>query len=138
MMPSFGTTSRAKLSTCHEDLVQVMEEVVKWIDIAVICGHRGKTAQDEAFFSNKSKLRWPNSKHNSIPSMAVDVALYPIDWSDEHTFSLVAGRVLQVADQMLAAGKIHHKVVWGGDWDRDGWTKDTGFYDSPHFQLEPV
>lgn len=137
-MPSFGSLSKDRLSTCHPDLQAVMNELIKYVDITIICGHRDKEEQEEAYFSNRSKVRWPNSKHNSLPSMAVDIALYPIDWDDLHSFVHLSGRVLQIADQLLADGTITHKVVWGGDWDKDGKTKDTTFFDSPHFQLEAV
>ncbi len=137
-MPSFGTQSKQRLATCHPDLQAVMNEVIKYADITIICGHRSKEAQDEAYFSNKSKVKWPDSRHNSTPSMAVDAAPYPINWNDVHAFSHMAGRVLQIADQLLEQGVITHRVVSGIDWNRDGRTIDTKFFDAPHFQLEVV
>jgi hypothetical protein len=41
-MPKFGRKSRNQLSTCHEDLQALFEEVVKYFDCSVLEGHRGE------------------------------------------------------------------------------------------------
>jgi peptidoglycan L-alanyl-D-glutamate endopeptidase CwlK len=128
-MPSFGKRSRANLDTAHESLQKLFDEVVKEYDCAVIEGHRNQERQDRLFFEGKSKLKFPNGKHNKVPSLAVDVVPYPIDWSDKVRFYHFAGYVKGVASQLGI------KVRWGGDWDSDNDLNDQTFFDLPHFEL---
>ena len=128
-MPRFGKRSKKRLASCDERLIHLFEEVVKYFDCSVIQGHRGREDQNRAFDEGKSKLRYPDGKHNAVPSRAVDVAPYPIDWEDRDRFHYFAGFVLGTARQMGI------DVRWGGDWDRDTKTKDNRFADLPHFEL---
>jgi len=128
-MPSFGGRSRKNLDEAHPDLIRLFEEVVKHIDCSVIEGHRPQSEQDAAFHSGKSKVQWPNSKHNSSPSNAVDVVPYPVDWNDTDRFRYFAGMVKGIASQMGL------DIRWGGDWDSDNDFKDQSFNDLPHFEL---
>lgn len=129
MMPRFSSRSLQKLSSCHDDLQQVMIEVVKIWDCTILCGHRDKEAQDGAFESGKSKVQFPNSKHNQKPSMAVDVAPYPIDWSDLERFRRFAWFVKGVGIGMGINLRL------GADWDGDNDIKDQNFHDLPHIEL---
>jgi len=88
-----------------------------------------------AYNAGRSKVKWPNGKHNKRPSMAVDVVPYPIDWQDRDRFHYFAGYVMGVADMLHAEGLINHRLRWGGDWDRDTQVKDNGFDDLVHFEL---
>jgi len=72
-----------------------------------------------AYNSGRSKVKWPDGKHNRSPSMAVDAAPYPIDWQDRERFYYFAGYVMGVADMLHAEGLITHRLRYGGDWDRD-------------------
>lgn len=128
-MPSFGKRSRTNLDDAHPALIAVFKKVVQDFDCTVIEGYRGQYEQDAAFHAGKSKLRYPESKHNRIPSLAVDVCPYPIDWSDHRRFYLFAGYVMAVANSMGV------KLRWGGDWDGDWTWKDQSFHDLPHFEL---
>lgn len=139
-MPSYSATSSLRLAECHRDLRMVFGKVIKYMDCSILCGHRKEPEQNQAFAAGLSQLQWPDSKHNQLPSMAVDAGPYFIelgntDWNDEKAFSAFAGRVLQIADEMLEKGEITHKLRWGGDWDGDGRTKDERFKDLPHFEL---
>ena len=128
-MAKFGIRSRGRLSSCHPDLQRVFNEVVKEFDCSVICGHRGENEQNLAYQEGMSKVKYPNGKHNGKPSLAVDVAPYPIDWNDREWFTYFAGYVLGVAKSMGI------KLRWGGDWDMDFKVKDNSFDDLPHFEL---
>lgn len=121
-MPSFSKSSQAKLATCHPDLQRLFNEVIKHVDCTIICGHRGEKEQNEAFENGFSMLKFPNSKHNGSPSLAVDCLPYPIKWSDSESHHKFAGFVLGVASQMGI------KIEWGGNW--------SSFEDRPHFQLK--
>jgi len=129
-MPSFSVASRAQLASCHPDLQRLFNEVIKHHDCKVLEGHRNKEAQNRAFAEGKSKLKWPNGNHNKYPSMAVDVAPYPVDWNDPTRFYYFAGFVFGIASQMGI------KLRWGGDWDGDLNFKNQTFFDLPHFELE--
>lgn len=134
-MPAYGEASRTRLATCHQDLQTIFNEVIIWTDCSILCGYRGKGAQEVLHMQGKTRVHWPDSKHNSSPSMAVDAAPYPVNWNDAGRFRVFAGRVFQIADQLLAEGRITHQLRWGGDWDRDHLTIDQEFHDLPHFEL---
>ena len=129
-MPKFGKRSRANLKTAHDDLQRLFKEVVKYFDCTVICGHRDESSQNKAFHEGFSKVKFPNGRHNAMPSQAVDVCPYPVDWKDLDRFRYFAGFVLGVASQMGI------KVRGGGDWDMDTFTKDNKFNDLPHFEIK--
>jgi len=128
-MPSFGKRSRRNLSEAHPSLQKLFNEVIQVIDCAVIEGVREKEEQDRLFESGKSKVRWPASKHNSVPSCAVDVIPWPVDWNDRERFVYFAGIVKGVASQLGVS------IRWGGDWDSDNDLKDQSFNDLPHFEI---
>jgi len=133
-MPKFGKTSAARLATCHPDLQSLFNEVVKNYDCSVLQGERTKEEQDEYFRTGRSKVQYPNSKHNSSPSMAVDVAPYfknapHIRWEDKAKFYHFAGYVQCMADQLGI------KIRFGGNWDMDDEFHDQSFHDLPHYEL---
>ena len=128
-MPKFGKRSMGRLNTCDEDLIALFQEVVKYFDCSVLEGHRGKEKQNKYFNEGKSKLKYPEGRHNKKPSNAVDVVPYPIDWDDRERMSYFAGFVKGVAFTMGIP--IH----WGGDWNNNNDLKDNNFDDLPHFEL---
>ena len=129
-MPKFSKKSKAKLNTCDKRLIELFNKVVKKFDCTIIEGHRSKDRQNKLFDEGKSKLQYPNGKHNATPSMAVDVAPYPIDWNDRERFTYFAGYVVGIAYQMGL------KIRWGGDWEMDTQVKDNNFDDLPHFEIK--
>jgi peptidoglycan L-alanyl-D-glutamate endopeptidase CwlK len=137
-MPKFSADSLQKLQTCHLDLQLLFGEVIKSFDCKVIVGNRSKEEQDKAFAEKKSKLQFPNSKHNSMPAMAVDVmpcAGKELDWGDTKRILYFAGHVMGIAAMLKEQGKIRHAVRYGGDWDSDTDLKDNKFQDLVHFEL---
>lgn len=134
-MAKFGKSSLTRLETCHEDLQLLFLQVVNTFDCSIICGHRGQDEQDEAFKKNLSKLRYPNSKHNSMPSMAIDVIPYPVNWKDLKRMHYFAGYVKAIAEQLKKDQLMSHDIRWGGDWDSDTQVNDQTFIDLPHFEL---
>ncbi len=125
----FGTTSRQRLETCHPKLREILEEAIKYIDFSVICGTRDKTAQDKAVEDGASKVEYPNSRHNTSPSMAVDIAPWPIDWDDAERFGFLQGIIRGIA--MMKGINIRSGI----DWDGDGDITDHKFMDWPHIEL---
>ena len=136
-MPSFGRISQTRLNTCHPDLITLCNEVIKDFDFSVVCGHRNQVSQMVAYEQGKSQLPWPESKHNKYPSLAVDVAPYPIDWNDKGAFYLLAGWMDCTAHRLKREGKITHLVRLGADWNSNHATKDQRFHDLPHIELIP-
>ena len=128
-MPTFSESSKARLLTCEDDLQRLFNEVIKHFDCSVLCGHRTKEAQESAYNSGASESVWPNSKHNSLPSRAIDVILYPIDWNDTNRIYMFVGVVRGIAATMGI------KIRYGADWDGDMETKDQNFNDLVHFEL---
>ena len=129
-MAKFGSRSKANLNSCHSDLQKVFNEVIKKVDCSVLCGHRGKEDQNKAFDEGRSKVKYPNGRHNADPSYAVDVTPYPVDWKDRERQTLFAGYVIGVAQGMGI------DLRWGGDWDQDFQVKDNKFDDFPHFEIK--
>lgn len=112
-----------------------MKAVAEKIPLVVITGHRTKAEQDEAFAKKTSKLRFPNSKHNSSPSRAVDIAPLTrsggrdsIDWNNREALAYFGGYVMRVADEQGI------RIRWGGDWNGNRNPKDDG-WDMVHFEL---
>ena len=128
-MPKFGRKSRERLATCDEDLQDLFKEVIKYIDCSVLEGHRSKERQNKLYDEGKTKVRYPNGRHNASPSRAADVVPYPVDWADRERFHLFAGFVLGIAQSMEI------NVRWGGDWNKNFKVGDNKFDDFPHFEL---
>lgn len=126
-MPRFSAKSASRLAECHKDLQAVMNAAIIETDFTVLCGHRGQAEQDAAVAAGKSKLRWPKSKHNARPSLAVDVAPWPLDWNDRARFKALAKVILAEAKALGIS------LRWGGDWNSDG--DDSDGWDLPHFEL---
>jgi len=136
-MYKFGRKSLEKLFTCHEDLQKIMNEVIKHMDIVILYGHRTTKEQFELFrqgrdlvggewvktgktvtnLDGKSKL----SEHNYLPSRAIDIAPYPIDWNNIERFKELAVIVKREAK------KLDIDIIWGGDWK---------MRDFPHYQID--
>ena len=128
-MFDYSQRSLRRLEDTDPRLQSIFKEVIKHFDNTIVTGHRTKDYQERVFSEGKSKVHWPNSKHNSLPSRAVDAAPYPLDWSDRERFTLFAGFVLGIATSQGI------KLRWGGDWDRDTQVKDNSFDDLLHFEL---
>ena len=129
-MPYFGKTSKKRLSTCDSKLQKVFNEVIKHVDCSILEGHRDKDRQNKLYEEGKTKVKYPNGRHNRQPSSAVDVTPYPVDWKDRERQTLFAGFVIGVASQMGI------NLRWGGDWDQDFQVIDNRFDDFPHFELK--
>lgn len=128
-MPSFSDRSSRTLDTADAKLQALFREVIKHVDCTVLCGHRNQEDQEAAFRAGTSKAHFPDSRHNTFPSKAVDVAPYPIDWQQKERFIYFAGFVMGVASQMGI--KVRSGVDWNGNFD----LKDENFFDAPHFEL---
>ena len=125
-MPTLSPRSYAHLDTCDTRIKCVIERAIKLVpkelDFIVLCGFRGEQEQNLAFNAGNSKLRWPESRHNKNPSLAVDVVPYPIDWTN-------LDRFYQLATYIFWAAQIEQvNLTWGGHY--------TKFKDLPHWEIK--
>ena len=125
----YSKKSHDNLIESHLDLQLLFNEVIKGYDNSILCGYRGRADQNKFYIEKKSKVQWPDSEHNKIPSLAIDSAPYPIDWSNIKRFYHYAGYVLGIAYS------LNIKIRWGGDWDRDNDLDDQSFNDLIHFEI---
>lgn len=134
-MPKFSQASLDQLATCHPDLQKIAHEAIQIFDFTVLEGHRDKAKQDAAVAAGNSKTPWPQSKHNANPSLAMDCAPYPIDWSGTEKslqrFVFMQGIFYAIAQRLGIAVRL------GIDWNRNEDMRDEGtFRDYPHIELE--
>lgn len=125
-MNKYSQKSRRLLDSCHPDLIRLMEEVLKHWDHTIVSGHRGEQEQNDLYADGKSKLKYPKSKHNTFPSIAVDVQPYP--YKDDRDLYAFMGFVLGTAQQMGI------ELRWGGDWNDNRQVGDN-WIDAFHIEL---
>ena len=128
-MYKFGKRSRARLKGVDSRLVNVLNELIKVMDVTIIEGVRSAETQNKYFKDGKSKLDGINKKSNHQLGKAVDLAPCPINWKESNRFYYMGGMVRGIAKQ------LNLKIRWGGDWDSDGETKDQTFMDLVHIEI---
>lgn len=128
-MPAFSALSEQRLASCDPRLQAILKEAIRHVDFTIMCGFRGPDEQEDAYRTGRSKVRWPNSKHNRRPSVAVDLAPFPVDWTDTARFARLAGYIERIAHEQGV------KLRWGGDFDQDGRTVAEKFIDMPHLEI---
>ena len=119
-----------KGKTCvypYDHRAQIVE-AIKYVDISVLEGFRDEATQNDYYRRGMSKLKFPQGKHNVYPSLAVDIAPYPIVWTDMKRFRSVAFFIKGIAISMGI------KVRLGIDWN-DNFKGDESFIDGPHIEL---
>ena len=124
-MPRFGKTSKKRLEGVDTKLVNILNELIKIMDVTIIEGLRTEERQKELLKKGATKVKY--SKH--MEGKAVDLSPYPIDWKNRDGFHYMGGMIRGIAKQ------LDIKVRWGGDWDSDGDVKDNGFDDLVHVEI---
>ena len=109
--------------------------VLQLKDHSIICGHRSQPDQDEAFDLGNSKKQWPDGKHNTLPSIAMDVQVYPRPEKDQ---DLREEQIYLLGIYKGVAKEQGLPVRVGMDWDNDGEIADNGFDDSFHVELREL
>jgi len=125
-MYKFGKRSKERLKGVNAKLVNVLNELIKIMDVTIIEGLRSKERQEQLLAEGKTKTKY--SKH--IQGKAVDLAPYPIDWEDRERFHYMGGMLRGIAKNMNV------NLRRGGDWDSDGEIKDNHFDDLVHVELK--
>ena len=132
--------SRTRLQGVHPDLIRVVERAIQLSrqDFTVLEGVRTLERQKQLYAQGRTKpgpkVTWTlNSRHFVDPKTgyghAVDLAPFPIDWSDLTKFDAISRAMFDAAKELGIA------IRWGADWDRDGKPRERGETDSPHFEL---
>jgi peptidoglycan L-alanyl-D-glutamate endopeptidase CwlK len=131
---TWGKESKKQYDTIDPRLQRVLDRVCSEVcDIRILVGNRNKEDQDLAYATGRSKVRWPNSKHNALPSLAVDITPTPVNFKSQslrEELSYIAGALTAIARQEGIT------VRWGGDWDQDGDLEDNSFDDLFHFEIK--
>ena len=125
-MYKFGKRSLKRLKGVDSRLVNVLNELIKIMDVTVIEGLRSAERQEELLAQGATKVKY--SKH--MEGKAVDICPYPIDWDDRDRFHYMGGMIRGIAKQ------LNLNVRWGGDWDSDGEVKDNNFDDLVHIEIK--
>ena len=125
-MYKFGKRSRERLRGVDVKLVNVLNELIKMMDVPIIEGLRSAERQEELLAKGATKVKY--SKH--MEGKAVDLAPYPIDWENRDGFYYMGGMIRGIAKQMGV------NIRFGGDWNSDGDTKDNSFDDLVHVEIK--
>ncbi len=116
----YGKRSSRVLSEVPFDLNLLAREMLEMeiVDIAAICGRRGKKAQEAAYFRGDSLAWWGESKHNVLePDLSGALDLAPlvngkIPWKEtdkNYKFWYILGGM-----GMTVIKKLNLKLKWGG------------------------
>lgn len=117
-----------KLTQAHPRLAEWFRKRVKpnYPEAHVSWSYRGKDDQEQAFLDGKSKLHYPNSKHNTVDetgaplSEAID--LFELDYHGQASWPWKFFRDIATMADLSA-----DPIVWGGTW--------ADISDGDHFQL---
>ena len=131
----FGRKSVMNYAQLSPELKRIAARALDYgiIDFSIDCAYRSKAEQNRLFNMEppRTKVRWPRSKHNHLPAIAMDLVPYVAgasSWNHYHC-SVLAGLVL------AAAFEEGVKLRWGGNWDMDSEPiTDQDFQDLVHFE----
>jgi peptidoglycan L-alanyl-D-glutamate endopeptidase CwlK len=93
----YGRRSLEHKKTLHPDLQTILDDAIEIVDLSVLCGYRGELEQNIAYDAGRSKLRFPESDHNRMPSRAMDTGIHPINWEDREAFMYMQGILRGIA-----------------------------------------
>ena len=135
-MPKFSEKSLSRLEQADERLQRICHEAIKEIDFVVSYSYRTSQEQFELYKKGRrlESGKWVKvgktvtdkdgkinrSYHNYLPSYAVDLVPYPVDWKDINRFIELSKVIKRIA------AKLEIEIEWGGDWKMK---------DMPHYQI---
>lgn len=133
-MYSFSERSALNLKSAHPTLQTLLKRAIEEVNFTVIEGHRGKEKQNRLYDEGKSELPYPESKHNNMPSLAVDIMPYPIEPVEDIRFAYCNGIIRGLAEEMGIPIRL------GIDWNMDGelvkYDEEESFFDGAHIELD--
>ena len=128
---SWSSNSQKVYDTLDCRLQRMCDNLLKYMDVSLICGHRTEEEQN-ALYPRFTRVRWPNSKHNKRPSLAVDLQPYPYPNTEN---DLRAGLGYMAGLCYIIAERDGFSIRWGGDWNSNGDVTDNGFDDLFHIEV---
>lgn len=129
-MTQLDTQSMIKLEDVDSRLKDVVLAVNEIFPCIVVEGYRDEACQNADVAAGRSKLSYPHSKHNLVPSLAVDISPRPYDPNNKERLLYFAGYVMAVG---FARGL---KLRWGGAWDGSQDPSKNHFPDLFHFEID--
>ncbi|GAG12827.1 unnamed protein product [marine sediment metagenome] len=129
----FGRKSTKNYESLNSNLQRVAVRALSYgiMDFSLDCTHRNKGEQNRFYQIGRSKVMWPDSKHNALPAEAMDCVPYvggKSSWNKLYC-CVLAGLIL------AAAKEEGVKVRWGGDWGMNGEPiTDQDFNDLAHYE----
>lgn len=131
-MSDYNKLSLERLESCHEKLRDLWCAAKEITPILVTCGYRNEIDQNEAFANGTSTLKWPDSKHNSFPSKAIDCCPLINGQPMLHDRE----QIIKMAGVIITCAKIKSiPIRWGGDWRNEGSIGAHKPVDLYHFEL---
>jgi len=132
-MRKWGTASQIVYDQLDRRLQIVVTRVRDEIgDISLTCGFRDEVEQNSMHDAGVSELRWPDGKHNRLPSLAVDFQPYPRPTKQIHLWSALS---FYASAAILIGQQEGITIRWGGDWNRNGIIQDQKFFDLFHIEI---
>ena len=145
------------MNQCDARFKPILEDVLQFKDCSIIEGHRTEDRQNQ-LYPKFTKVKWPNSKHNKMPSEAIHVVPYikgigaitghssqaaklaaMMDITVQQAQERIREEFTYLAGAIIMCGRKHNiKIRWGGDWDRDGDIFDNNFDDLAHYEIEGI
>jgi peptidoglycan L-alanyl-D-glutamate endopeptidase CwlK len=134
MSRTWSPRSKRVYDTLDERLQRLVTRIRDEVaDVSLTSGYRDRVEQNGLFENNLSTLRYPDSKHNRSPSLAVDLQPYPYPRRDVKLWGAlgyIAGRAYEIAYQE------GFRIRWGGDWNGNGDMTDQNFDDLFHLEIQ--
>jgi len=132
-MFKFADSSLKYLKEVDLDLQLICKGVkeVSEVDFDISCGYRSIEDQKKAYRAGKSQCDGirKKSKHNYMPSRAVDIYCYDgkkADYSVQK-MAYMAGLFRAVSADLFEQGIVKNELRWGGWWP--------DLVDMPHYEL---
>lgn len=137
-MRNWSKRSQFVYNTLDERLQDVCDYILQEVaDISLTSGYRDQKTQNKYYYDipQRSKVPWPESKHNQLPSIAVDFQPYPYPDREEKLWASLAYVAGSAKEYAKSKG---FELRWGGDWDGDGDLTDQNFDDLFHLEIKDV
>lgn len=155
----YSPASKAKFATLCPELQDTMELVLQRWDHTIFFGFRGRADQEKALADGFTTKPFGASKHNVLPSDAVDAGpFYPevptggIDWRTDKDLMIAARNgdwtafrvILENIKRWYAFSAFVRGVGWGKgryiirsgcDWNNDQRFNDHRLIDLPHHEI---
>ncbi len=121
--------------SCEVKLLQVVGPLVDWYrwlkwlhpTVHIAWGFRDRTSQNVAYNTGKSRLAWPDSRHNALNERGVPCAealdIFELSPKGEALFPIDLYQ--KIYEESLAQNM---PIEWGGSWEH--------FKDYDHFQIK--